>query len=137
VCVCVCVCVMHACTRPHACLPVCLCVCVCIHGASKLTAPGLCPHPPTRAHTPSRRRPVPGNLYRDKQGADPDASCNELVIRIQPKEAIYLKINNKVRRRAGALARWRAGGLRAWRVWLCVALCVCGGGGGCVCMSDM
>lgn len=41
-------------------------------------------------------RPVPGNLYRDKQGADPDAACNELVIRIQPKEAIYLKINNKV-----------------------------------------
>lgn len=41
---------------------------------------------------------MPGNLYRDKQGADPDASCNELVIRIQPKEAIYLKINNKVRR---------------------------------------
>jgi glucose-6-phosphate 1-dehydrogenase len=39
---------------------------------------------------------VPGNLYRDKQGADPDAACNELVIRIQPKEAIYLKINNKV-----------------------------------------
>lgn len=42
-------------------------------------------------------RHVPGNLYRDKQGADPDAACNELVIRIQPKEAIYLKINNKVR----------------------------------------
>jgi hypothetical protein len=41
-------------------------------------------------------RHVPGNLYRDKQGADPDAACNELVIRIQPKEAIYLKINNKV-----------------------------------------
>eukprot|EP00878_Enallax_costatus_P011921 GHUV01012445.1.p1 GENE.GHUV01012445.1~~GHUV01012445.1.p1 ORF type:complete len:575 (+),score=103.39 GHUV01012445.1:290-2014(+) len=41
-------------------------------------------------------RPVPGNLYREKQGADPDAACNELVIRIQPKEAIYLKINNKV-----------------------------------------
>lgn len=39
---------------------------------------------------------MPGNLYRDKQGADPDAACNELVIRIQPKEAIYLKINNKV-----------------------------------------
>jgi len=39
---------------------------------------------------------VPGNLYRDKQGSDPDAACNELVIRIQPKEAIYLKINNKV-----------------------------------------
>jgi hypothetical protein len=41
-------------------------------------------------------RPVPGDLYRDKRGADPDAACNELVIRIQPKEAIYLKINNKV-----------------------------------------
>ncbi|KAF8072377.1 G6PD2 [Scenedesmus sp. PABB004] len=41
-------------------------------------------------------RAVPGNLYRDKAGSDPDAACNELVIRIQPKEAIYLKINNKV-----------------------------------------
>ena len=46
----------------------------------------------------SAHRGVPGNLYRDKQGADPDAACNELVIRIQPKEAIYLKINNKVGR---------------------------------------
>jgi glucose-6-phosphate 1-dehydrogenase len=39
---------------------------------------------------------VPGNLYRDKVGSDPEAAANELVIRIQPKEAIYLKINNKV-----------------------------------------
>lgn len=41
-------------------------------------------------------RHVPGNLYRDKVGSDPEAAANELVIRIQPKEAIYLKINNKV-----------------------------------------
>eukprot|EP00879_Flechtneria_rotunda_P011986 GHRR01012519.1.p1 GENE.GHRR01012519.1~~GHRR01012519.1.p1 ORF type:complete len:565 (+),score=146.91 GHRR01012519.1:1727-3421(+) len=49
-----------------------------------------------RAEIRVQFRHVPGNLYRDKQGADPDAACNELVIRIQPKEAIYLKINNKV-----------------------------------------
>ncbi|KAI8464825.1 MAG: glucose-6-phosphate dehydrogenase [Monoraphidium minutum] len=41
-------------------------------------------------------RHVPGNLYRSKQGSNLDAHTNELVIRIQPKEAIYLKINNKV-----------------------------------------
>jgi glucose-6-phosphate 1-dehydrogenase len=48
----------------------------------------LCPPLPCRH--------VPGNLYRDKVGSDPEAAANELVIRIQPKEAIYLKINNKV-----------------------------------------
>lgn len=41
-------------------------------------------------------RHVPGNLYRSKQGSNLDAATNELVIRIQPQEAIYLKINNKV-----------------------------------------
>jgi glucose-6-phosphate 1-dehydrogenase len=41
-------------------------------------------------------RHVPGNLYRNKLGVDLDATTNELVIRIQPDEAIYLKINNKV-----------------------------------------
>ena len=39
---------------------------------------------------------MPGNLYRDKVGSDPEAASNELVIRIQPKESIYLRINNKV-----------------------------------------
>jgi glucose-6-phosphate 1-dehydrogenase len=41
-------------------------------------------------------RHVPGNLYRNKLGVDLDKATNELVIRIQPNEAIYLKINNKV-----------------------------------------
>lgn len=41
-------------------------------------------------------RHVPGNIYKTKFGPDLDSSTNELVIRIQPKEAIYLKINNKV-----------------------------------------
>ena len=41
-------------------------------------------------------RHVPGNLYRNKLGVDLDAATNELVIRIQPDEAIYLKVNNKV-----------------------------------------
>lgn len=41
-------------------------------------------------------RHVPGNLYRNKLGIDLDKATNELVIRIQPNEAIYLKINNKV-----------------------------------------
>ncbi|CAL8463105.1 g2639 [Coccomyxa elongata] len=39
---------------------------------------------------------VPGGLYQDKLGHDPDRSSNELVMRIQPDEAIYLKIINKV-----------------------------------------
>jgi glucose-6-phosphate 1-dehydrogenase len=41
-------------------------------------------------------RHVPGNLYRNKLGIDLDRSTNELVIRIQPDEAIYLKVNNKI-----------------------------------------
>lgn len=52
---------------------------------------GYPPFPPPHTH-----RSVPGNLYKSKLGPDPDASNNELVIRIQPKEAIYLKVNNKV-----------------------------------------
>eukprot|EP00898_Chlorokybus_atmophyticus_P003615 jgi/Chlat1/4254/Chrsp27S04254 len=41
-------------------------------------------------------RHVPGSLYKARFGADMDRATNELVIRVQPKEAIYLKINNKV-----------------------------------------
>jgi glucose-6-phosphate 1-dehydrogenase len=41
-------------------------------------------------------RHVPGNIYKDVCGTNLDLATNELVIRIQPKEAIYLKINNKV-----------------------------------------
>ena len=41
-------------------------------------------------------RHVPGNLYKSKLGLDLDRATNELVIRIQPDEAIYLKVNNKV-----------------------------------------
>ncbi|XP_047147242.1 glucose-6-phosphate 1-dehydrogenase, chloroplastic-like isoform X2 [Vigna umbellata] len=41
-------------------------------------------------------RHVPGNLYNRNFGADLDRATNELVIRVQPDEAIYLKINNKV-----------------------------------------
>jgi glucose-6-phosphate 1-dehydrogenase len=41
-------------------------------------------------------RHVPGNLYKRNFGADLDQATNELVIRVQPDEAIYLKINNKV-----------------------------------------
>lgn len=43
-------------------------------------------------------RHVPGNIFKDRFGPNIDTATNELVIRIQPKEAIYLKINNKVRR---------------------------------------
>ncbi|KAG7984940.1 hypothetical protein I3843_04G186000 [Carya illinoinensis] len=39
---------------------------------------------------------VPGNLYNRKFGTDLDQARNELVIRIEPDEAIYLKFNNKV-----------------------------------------
>lgn len=40
---------------------------------------------------------VPGTLYKNKlgSGVSAEAASNELVIRIQPKEAIYLKITNK------------------------------------------
>ncbi|PKA56919.1 Glucose-6-phosphate 1-dehydrogenase, chloroplastic [Apostasia shenzhenica] len=41
-------------------------------------------------------RHVPGNLYKRNFGTDLDRSTNELVIRVQPDEAIYLKINNKI-----------------------------------------
>lgn len=39
-------------------------------------------------------RHVPGNLYREQIGFN--MASNELIIAIQPNEAIYLKINNKV-----------------------------------------
>ncbi|RRT76688.1 hypothetical protein B296_00029778 [Ensete ventricosum] len=41
-------------------------------------------------------RHVPGNLYKRNFGTDLDKATNELVIRVQPDEAIYLKINNKI-----------------------------------------
>lgn len=41
-------------------------------------------------------RHVPGNLYNRNFGTDLDRATNELVLRVQPDEAIYLKINNKV-----------------------------------------
>ncbi|KAK4784829.1 hypothetical protein SAY86_019197 [Trapa natans] len=41
-------------------------------------------------------RHVPGNLYNRNFGTDLDRATNELVIRVQPDEAIYLKINNKI-----------------------------------------
>lgn len=41
-------------------------------------------------------RHVPGNLYKRNFGTDLDKATNELVLRVQPDEAIYLKINNKV-----------------------------------------
>lgn len=41
-------------------------------------------------------RHVPGNLYKCNFGSDLDKATNELVIRVQPDEAIYLKINNKI-----------------------------------------
>lgn len=39
---------------------------------------------------------VPGNIYKRNSGTDLDNATNELVIRVQPDEAVYLKINNKV-----------------------------------------
>ncbi|XWS47312.1 hypothetical protein CRYUN_Cryun14cG0141700 [Craigia yunnanensis] len=41
-------------------------------------------------------RHVPGNLYKRNFGTDLDKATNELVLRVQPDEAIYLKMNNKV-----------------------------------------
>ncbi|XP_010419876.1 PREDICTED: glucose-6-phosphate 1-dehydrogenase 2, chloroplastic-like [Camelina sativa] len=41
-------------------------------------------------------RHVPGNLYNRNTGSNLDRATNELVIRVQPDEAIYLRINNKV-----------------------------------------
>ncbi|KAK9108531.1 hypothetical protein Syun_024542 [Stephania yunnanensis] len=49
-----------------------------------------------RAEIRVQFRHVPGNLYSRSFGTDLDRATNELVIRVQPDEAIYLKINNKV-----------------------------------------
>ncbi|PPD72930.1 hypothetical protein GOBAR_DD30175 [Gossypium barbadense] len=49
-----------------------------------------------RAEIRVQFRHVPGNLYKRNFGTDLDKSTNELVLRVQPDEAIYLKINNKV-----------------------------------------
>ncbi len=49
-----------------------------------------------RAEIRVQFRHVPGNLYKRSFGTDLDQATNELVIRVQPDEAIYLKINNKV-----------------------------------------
>ncbi|GKV18264.1 hypothetical protein SLEP1_g28669 [Rubroshorea leprosula] len=49
-----------------------------------------------RAEIRVQFRHVPGNLYNRKFGTDLDKVTNELVLRVQPDEAIYLKINNKV-----------------------------------------
>lgn len=49
-----------------------------------------------RAEIRVQFRHVPGNLYKRFYGTDLDQATNELVIRLQPDEAIYLKINNKV-----------------------------------------
>lgn len=50
----------------------------------------------SRAEIRVQFRHVPGNLYNRNFGTDLDRATNELVIRVQPDEAIYLKINNKV-----------------------------------------
>jgi glucose-6-phosphate 1-dehydrogenase len=39
---------------------------------------------------------VPGNIFAQKFGPNINLATNELVIRIQPRESIYLKITNKV-----------------------------------------
>ncbi|PON46046.1 glucose-6-phosphate dehydrogenase [Parasponia andersonii] len=49
-----------------------------------------------RAEIRVQFRHVPGNLYERKLGTDLDKTTNELVLRVQPDEAIYLNINNKV-----------------------------------------
>ncbi|CAN8236582.1 unnamed protein product [Cochlearia groenlandica] len=49
-----------------------------------------------RAEIRVQFRHVSGNLYNRNTGCDLDQATNELVIRVQPDEAIYLKINNKV-----------------------------------------
>ncbi|CAG9463807.1 unnamed protein product [Pedinophyceae sp. YPF-701] len=41
-------------------------------------------------------RHVPGNLYRDIYPETARNNTNELVIEIQPEEAIYMKLNNKI-----------------------------------------
>lgn len=50
----------------------------------------------SRAEIRVQFRHVPGNLYKRNFGTDLDKATNELVLRVQPDEAIYLKINNKV-----------------------------------------
>ncbi|KAJ6401461.1 hypothetical protein OIU84_016802 [Salix udensis] len=49
-----------------------------------------------RAEIRVQFRHVPGNLYKRNFGTDLDMATNELVLRVQPDEAIYLRINNKV-----------------------------------------
>ncbi|CAK9151874.1 unnamed protein product [Ilex paraguariensis] len=49
-----------------------------------------------RAEIRVQFRHVPGNLYKRNFRTDMDKATNELVLRVQPDEAIYLKINNKV-----------------------------------------
>ncbi|GKV18311.1 hypothetical protein SLEP1_g28711 [Rubroshorea leprosula] len=49
-----------------------------------------------RAEIRVQFRHVPGNLYKHNFGTDLDKATNELVLHVQPDEAIYLKINNKV-----------------------------------------
>nr|QXV29858.1 G6PDH2 [Aquilaria sinensis] len=49
-----------------------------------------------RAEIRVQFRHVPGNLYKRNFGTDLDKATNELVLRVQPDEAIYLRINNKV-----------------------------------------
>ncbi|KAL2481633.1 Glucose-6-phosphate 1-dehydrogenase 1 [Abeliophyllum distichum] len=49
-----------------------------------------------RAEIRVQFRHVPGNLYKRNFGTDLDKATNELVLRLQPDEAIYLKVNNKV-----------------------------------------
>ncbi|XP_044493462.1 glucose-6-phosphate 1-dehydrogenase, chloroplastic-like [Mangifera indica] len=49
-----------------------------------------------RAEIRVQFRHVPGNLFKRNFGTDLDKATNELVLRLQPDEAIYLKINNKV-----------------------------------------
>jgi len=51
-----------------------------------------------RAEIRVQFRHVPGSIYKDAFGgkANLEMATNELVIRVQPDEAIYLKINNKI-----------------------------------------
>ncbi|KAL9241197.1 hypothetical protein vseg_015334 [Gypsophila vaccaria] len=49
-----------------------------------------------RAEIRVQFRHVPGNLYKKNFGTDLDKATNELVIRVQPDESIFLKVNNKV-----------------------------------------
>ena len=50
----------------------------------------------SRAEIRVQFRHVPGNLYKRSFGTDLEKATNELVIRVQPDEAIYLKVNNKI-----------------------------------------